>query len=606
MKCLISAVLCLGGALSAQETGWVVIPTADYESLRARAYPVRPETATPSADAVLTRVDYDLRLDASLATGRAAITVDVLKDGWVRIPIPAGLLVGEARLGGSLVSLVPTPGRPGQLSAILQRKGRSVLQLEVAFPVTSAAGEEKLALPAGTSGVTRAEIAGPPPDTDLKISGGFAAEKSAARWIAYARGAEPLAFAWHRQVEERHEALRLRGKLTQLYGLGEDSTTLHGEVEIEVVQGAAAQVKLAVPAAVTINQVPGATVADWDVQSGQLTVTFLEPVEHSARFAISGETHLPRDGSIDLPLLRLLDVERESGGIAVEVTGAGEIKQAHPQGLDSAHPAALGDMVAARQSPSLAAFRLRPAAATRALNLQVVRYAQQAMLTAIIEEARYRVLLSAEGKTLIEARYAVRNNQRSFVRIALPPGATLWSAALSGRPVRPGKSPDGSLLFPLAKGRAGEDAPLFPIELLYFVRANAWTEKGRAGLALPLVDLPISRTGLLLYYPPLYRVTAEPGAFRKQDFEQPQSPVLSGAPPPAEIRPALATTNDATQALVDHYNARPDARAAASAPIRVSFPAVGPSIYLASELTGESKSTIVDLSYSREKKAGVK
>ncbi len=73
-----------------------------------------------------------------------------------------------------------------------------------------------------------------------------------------------------------------------------------------------------------------------------------------------------------------------------------------------------------------------------------------------IEEARYQVLTSNQGKTLVDARYAVRNNQRNFVKITLPPGAVLWSTLLSGKPVRPGQASDGSLLLPLAKAHAGE------------------------------------------------------------------------------------------------------------------------------------------------------
>src|SRR5262249_43554409 len=159
--------------------------------------------------------------------------------------------------------------------------------------------------------------------------GGFVSEKSDMRWVAYARGSEPLIFAWHKKVEERREELplRLRGSLVQLFGLGEDSTALNAEVEIEVMQGAARQVRIAVPDIVTVNQVPGATIADWDVKGGELVVNFLDPVERTAKFAITGETRLPRDGTMDLPLLHLLGTERESGGVAVEVLGAGEIKE---------------------------------------------------------------------------------------------------------------------------------------------------------------------------------------------------------------------------------------------------------------------------------------
>jgi len=89
--------------------GWVVLPVEEYRTLHERAYPVEREPEPPPLEATLTRVDYDLRIDGGaasggeLASGRATLTIDVLKDGWVRVPIPAGLLVREARLDGKLV-----------------------------------------------------------------------------------------------------------------------------------------------------------------------------------------------------------------------------------------------------------------------------------------------------------------------------------------------------------------------------------------------------------------------------------------------------------------------------------------------------------------------
>lgn len=638
----------------AQAPGWVVIPVDEYGALRAKAYPaeIAPEPAPVAA--TLTRVDYQLRLDgsfATLATGQANLTVDILQDGWVRVPIPAGLLVREARVGDKLVALVPGASG-GQLAALLSGKGRTVLRLDLVFPVTSASGQQRFTLPAGGSGVTRAEISMESRDVDVGVSGGYLAEKSPERWLAYARGNEPLTFVWKRKSEERKVELplRMRGSINQLFGLGEDVTSLSAEIEIEVLQGSARQVRIAVPETLTINQVPGATVAEWDVQGGELgnelVVTFLEPVEHSVKFTISGETKLAREGELKIPLLRLLDAEREAGGVAVEVLGAGEIKETKPQGLESAEPAELGAAVASRQSPSLAAFRLRPNATARSLDMTVVRYAQQAVLTAMIEEARYRVLLTGEGKTLVQARYAVRNNQRNFARITLPAGAVVWTASLAGRPVRPGKADDGSLLIPLVKARSGEDAPLFAIEILYWTRDTAWATKGRATLALPALDLPVSRTGLVVYSSPLYRVTAEPGAFRTQAYERPASAVFGGEPafgassngPGAGGRigagdaagfggPGGASVGSSTfrgasifsktedlplngrnlQQLVDTYNQSSDAkRKVAASPVRVSFPTVGPWLYLVCELTGEGKSATLDLNYQKEKKGGVK
>ncbi|HEY2911935.1 MAG TPA: hypothetical protein VGK21_01125, partial [Candidatus Angelobacter sp.] len=99
--------------------GWVVISVDDYQTLRAHAFPTDRPPDPPPVDATLTRVDYDLRIAGDLATGRASLTVDVLKDGWVRVPIPSGLLVREARLDGKLVSLVSGSSKGGsQMSAM--------------------------------------------------------------------------------------------------------------------------------------------------------------------------------------------------------------------------------------------------------------------------------------------------------------------------------------------------------------------------------------------------------------------------------------------------------------------------------------------------------
>ena len=618
-----------------------MIPVDDYRVLRAKAYPTEHEPEPLPLDATLTRVDYDLHVAGDLATGRANLTVDVLKDGWVRVAVPAGLLVREARMDGKPLSLVPgAAGKNGShLSALLSHAGRSVLALDVDVPVTTSPGQESLTLPSTESGVTRASVELPRQGIDLRVSGGLLSDKSESpeqtRWLAYGRGNEPLTFTWRRKVEDHHIELplRMRGSLTQLTSLGEDSTFLYAETAIEVVQGAAREVRIQVPEKATINQVSGAMVADWEIKNGELAVTFLEPIEHNARFVISGEARLPRDGVIDIPLLRLMNAERDMGGVAVEILGAGEIKSQKAEGMEDADATDLGEMVASRQSPALVAFRARSgeAGAARSLSVNVARYDQQAVLMANVEEARYQVLMSADGKELVQARYAIRNNQRNFVKVTLPAGATVWSATLGGTPVRPGQAPDGSLLLPLEKSRGGEDAPAFVVEILYLTKAGAWDDKGQEKLTLPALDLPVSRTGMLLYYPPMFKVTAEPGIFRTQEYENPVSAALGQAEsatggavtvnaPPATTKEFERLEQfgqlqsredrdkkDSTQALLDKFKTKSmGGKVTGILPVSVPFPAFGPSIFLVSELTSENQFPAAEFNFQRDKKGGVR
>jgi hypothetical protein len=117
---------------------------------------------------------------------------------------------------------------------------------------------------------------------------------------------------------------------------------------------------------------------------------------------------------------------------------------------------------------------------------------------------------------LVEAHYAVRNNQRSFLKITLPARATIWSASVAGRAVRPGVAEGQSVLLALEKGRAGEDAPTFVVRITYLQPVEPWADQSRAHLELPALDLPISRTGVEFYHSPRYRIALEPGSFRQE------------------------------------------------------------------------------------------
>ncbi len=187
------------------------------------------------------------------------------------------------------------------------------------------------------------------------------------------------------------------------------------------------------------------------------------------------------------------------------------------------------------------------------------------------------------------------------------------------------------MLLPLEKSRGGDDAPAFAVEILYLAKAPAWNDKGQQKVTLPALDLPISRTGLLLYYPPLFKVSAEPGTFRTQEYVNPVSAALES---PSGVVVMRASVNapaaspkefdrmdqfaklqgaddkekkDATQALLDSFKAKSSAgKVTGILPIDVAFPAFGPSIFLVSELTSENQFPAAEFNFQRDKKAGVR
>ena len=640
--------------------GWVALTIADYLKLREQANPKPIVPAPPSVRATVSEAAYQLTAGDGLATGTAELAIDVLDEGWVEIPLPPSLFVQSARLGGRPLAMAdgrgtadgPHGGGPRRI--LLSRKGRSLVTLDVAVPIAETAGNEFIQLPPAAGGLLRATLTVPRADVAIVASGGTIVERTgdaaAHRVVAHGAFGQGLGLSWSRKRDSAGASLpaRLRGQLQHVIGLGEETALVTARVTLDVLRGSAAAFTLRVPAGLIVNQVQGAHVADWDVQGAALTISLLDRIDRQTAVVVSGEFRPPASGRIDVPLLHLADAERETGAVAVEVLGAGEVTRHEARGLDPTDPTDLGDLLAGRLSPAIVAFRYRGdrPEAERALALTLTRYAPQEVLLAAVDEARYRALVSEDGKALVDGRLAVRNNQRSFLALTLPAGATLWSVAVDGRPVRPGTGPKGSVLVPLPKRRGGADAARVIVGVMYADRAAAWGPSGDWRLTLPAIDLPVQQMGLTVKHSPRYRLTPTPSDFHVQAIEPPLSAALQleaerdaafagrelkdqdaaasldaprvnrpspQAPPPAtapgEPRAEAAGPrrrggqDDAGQSLgglVERFQREArGVRSVGTLPVLVAFPESGPGLYLAAALTAEGAAPTAAFTFKR-------
>ena len=605
--CLFAASVADAGQPPAAADGWVVLPVDDYRALRAKAFPVDPAPPPPPVDAAVTRIDYDLTVRDDAVAGTASLAVDVFKDGWVRIGIPAGLLVGDARVDGRPVSLVEQPFP----HVLLSKRGRSVLTLQIVLPLKVAGAGESVVIPPGDAASTSVALTMPRVGVDLSVANAWLASSTeaagATRWLAHARGDQPVTLTWRRRSEDRRatQPLKIRGAVTHLVGLGEELTQVTASVRVDVLSGLLNEVVVATPLSLQVSRVTGTTVADWEpISPGLLRVRMLDPVAGTATFAVVAEVRSAANGAVDVPLIRLRDADREAGGVAVEVLGAGEITTRQPEGLEPADPLDLGSVVAGRESPSMVAYRFMPISgmAARSLSVQVTRYQSQAVMVANVDEARYQVLVAEDGKCLVRARYAVRNNRRSLLSVVLPAGATLWSTSVAGRVIRPGRSPEGALLVPLERGPGREDLPPFVVEVAYLARGEAFGDRGTLSLPLAAIDLPISRTGVVLHHSPRYRLAAATGSFRVEPLTDPVSAVLrENVPPIPPAPPAAAPGGKEAAAGQEVYKSRSLTSLAGILPVDIAFPLFGEVVYLVAELTPETQSTALGLQYERER-----
>ena len=475
-------------------------------------------------------------------------------------------------------------------------------------------------IPPAPAALVEASFQIPRDGVDVTVANGFVSDQGqnagASRWTAHGRANEPLTFTWRRRVEDQRatQPLRLRGSVTQLVRPGSKTRRrLRQPCSSKCCRGWLARSLLPCRRARSSTRWRARLVADWGG-----TDCWWSAGVPGARSGTRRHHHGRRRGagseewSVAVPLFRLPDAERETGGVAVEVLGAGEIVERQPQALEPADALDLGSIVRGRESPSLVAFRFKPLTGhdARALSVRVSRYTTQALVVANVDEARYQVLLTDDGKALVKARYAVRNNHRGLLSVALPSGATLWHASVAHRPVRPGRSTTGALLVPLEKGRSRDDLPPFAVEIVYAAPATPWADKGIAEAVLPALDLPISRTGVELHYSPRFRVTSTSSAFRADVYAAPLSPALRDDE--NEVAQRFATSarpleedvdkdgGAALNALVKQFQQASGGRAVNGVlPIDVPFPRFGAVMFLATELTPETHAPVVQLQYQR-------
>ena len=197
-----------------------------------------------------------------------------------------------------------------------------------------------------------------------------------------------MTMTWKRKVDDRRadQPLRVRARITEVAGLAEDVCQITAAVRVEILQGLAREVALTIPAGLVVNQVNGATVADWDASGGLLLVKLLgADGDGGVVRGVRRRADAARRIDCCVPLLRVPSAERETGGVAVDVDRRRRDQRPADERLrPGADPSELGDLVAGRESPSMIAFRSRPLEGTdaRSLTVGVVRYTPQAVFIA--------------------------------------------------------------------------------------------------------------------------------------------------------------------------------------------------------------------------------
>jgi hypothetical protein len=475
----------------------VTMSLAEYNrmlDLAARA-PVAP-AAAPAA-AIVSGADLRITVDRESARGVFSLSGQVLSNGITRVPIVNGASLIDATSGGRPVPLVAD----GQtLNALIAGPGAFAIAAEWGGPLVFRPGRASFVLPVPQAGAARATIDLPGDQADVRLSAGLITRRSTAngRTIIEAtldpgaatevwwsmRDSAPVAAA---------KELRALADILTLITIDDSDVRMAALIDVSVTQGELRTMTLRLPAGYQFQSVSGATLADSDPVERELILTASNPAARSHQFLVNLErAHAGGSLTLDTGVVSIKDIQRERGEIAIEGVGTMDLIAPDRPGLHRIDVKELNSSLhALTRLPILTAFRYQRPAGTAAptLAVDINRFADSSVLAAIADRATATTLVTSEGRALTEVRLDMRNRSQPFLKVELPPGATVVSVDLAGQSAKPAIGADGTRI-PLM--RAGlRTSGSYSVSFVYVHAGTPFLKKGDIAMSLPKMDVPI-------------------------------------------------------------------------------------------------------------------
>jgi hypothetical protein len=493
------------------DPGNVTLTLDEYNRLSELASKPQKKPDLPPLAYSLKRAELKMKVDSELVSGSILLQGEVLKKGTVKVPLASGMTIVDAR---QETKNVPLQLENGTQTAILPGPAEFAVTLDTALPLRIDAGRASFTLPAPAAGSATLTLAIPGEHTFVNISPGLITNRTsdsgrttieatlvpgqpATIWWATREAATPVVA---REV-------RFLADLKTLISVDEASLSVAALADVTVVQGDPPQFELEVPAGYEITGVTGATLDSFALPAGRLVLNVTSPSQRTHEFLISMERALDASSSkVEAPFLAFKNVQRETGEVLVEGAGTLEltateggalkrmdVKEVNPYLRELAH------------FPPQAAFRYhRQPNEAPTLALEWVRFPDSSVLAAVAENATVTTMVTSEGKSLTEVRLAVRNQAQPFLKVALPPGASILSADVAGGKVKPVEGPDGNRVPLLRPGFRPTD--VYTVSFVFMHSGAPFAKKGGSDLSLPRMDVPINLMEWEVFLPEQFKV----------------------------------------------------------------------------------------------------
>jgi Carboxypeptidase regulatory-like domain len=490
--------------------GTVTLSRSDYDrllDLSAR----RPVVDTAPA-AVLSRADIKVRVAGPSARATMRVDGEVFRSGVAKVTLIKGATLLEARLDNRPL---PVIAESGAHVALVTGPTAFSATLEVGVPLALTPGRGAFVLPVPAAGGVTATIDVPGDQTDVHLSTGLILRRASTSGRTTVEATltpgAPTEVWWSTHdsapANGTSRDVRLLADVHSIVTIGDADVRLVSLVNATIVQGEPSQIALTIPVGYEVVSISGVSLERTEALAGRVTLFLSDPALRRHQFLVSLERpHTPGSFTLESGFPTLPAAQRETGEVAVEGLGTLEVTSPEMPGLRRMDVREVDPSLAAvARQALLAAYRYqRTGDAAPALKLDVRRFADSEVLAAVAERAVATTLLTAEGRALTEVTMWIRNRAQSFMKVALPAGATMLSVEVAGSPARPVEGKDGSRVPLLRPGFVPQG--LYLVSFVYLHSGTPFLKKGDMQMTLPKMDVPINVVEWELFVPDQFRV----------------------------------------------------------------------------------------------------
>ncbi len=324
----------LKGVFESEKQG-VFLPYREFQHLWRAAQDKPAGIAEAPYEHLISTARFTGNVEGELGKLRLELTIDILKDDWVEVPVGlAGVAVSKATIietdSSTTVPLLRVVN--GQYVFVTRGKGRYVLALDFVRQLDTQPGLAVLKYRIPSAAITTLELLIPQENLKVDVSPMLAAttsqmdgaEGKATRLQAFLGSAQEVTLSWKPRTEAAEELEPvIIAQQFQHINISEALISHDLELKYDIHRGGVRSFSILLPEDFRVTSVSGVNIAKWDVDpnatAGQkLGVELFSPAKGNYGLTVRMERFLHESrAELDLQPIRTEKVLRQSGLIGI-------------------------------------------------------------------------------------------------------------------------------------------------------------------------------------------------------------------------------------------------------------------------------------------------